>query len=139
MGRYRVRRYRSRGKKVKLSPLQSVDFMIIWSLFMVAIFLFLPPVISGGMIFFDSPILLIGILVVIILYLPLRRKAVKEQRENEENEEKILQSGISEIDLMEGVIRLLLFKRNDIIKQLGLRLFKKFIRLCLITMQPKVG
>ena len=101
---YRARSYRTKGKKVKFSLTQSIDFMIIWTLFLVAVFLFLPSFLDGefvgGILNIFDPILLIGILVVIVLYLPLRWKEAKEQRENEE---KILQSGISEIDLMEGV------------------------------------
>ncbi|WP_245801940.1 restriction endonuclease [Fictibacillus arsenicus] len=95
---YRVRTYRTRGKKVKLSPLQTVDFMAIWLLLMLTLLYFLST--AGEIYIVDMPIFWIGILVIFILYLPLRWILAKEERENEE---KILQSGIMEIDLMEGV------------------------------------
>lgn len=75
-----------------------VDFMAIWLSFMLAVFFFLLS--EGEMYIIDMPVILIGILVIIVLYLPLRWMMINEERKNTE---KILTSGIREIDLMKGV------------------------------------
>jgi restriction system protein len=98
MTRYRVKTYRTRGNKVRLSPVQMVDFLVVWFLFAFAVLFFFSFAVENY--FFTMPELLVGILFVIIIYIPLRLKRRKEERENAK---KILQSGIGEIDLMDGV------------------------------------
>ncbi|WP_251041197.1 restriction endonuclease [Bacillus sp. ISL-45] len=98
MTHYRVKTYRTRGNKAKLSPVQMVDFMVVWFLFIFsALFFFSFPLESS---FIIIPELLVGMFFVIIIYIPLRFKRRKEERENAK---KILQSGIGEIDVMDGV------------------------------------
>jgi restriction system protein len=83
---------------VKLSPTQMMDFIVLWVFFLNVIFFLFFSMTEINIL--ALPELLLIFLVTFAIYLPFRLKRMNLEKKELE---KVLQSGISEIDLMDGI------------------------------------